>query len=194
MFIWGRFALQHTITLWFSWIYSGTGKTGSTCDWVCLLIYRILSTLRSLSSHSPHTLAAAAPLLPNSTLTIQAENYWLYLSDHFFLFLICQEIVRWRFTHRLSWISRLAWLTWQPILARKSPGTYSAHVAHVAHVPFLSIRPPGAQFTFFTFLNKQEEEQKMSRYRRSKTGASLQQINKWCCHTKINWQSTKNRP
>lgn len=94
MFVWGRLALQHTITLWFSWIHCGTGKTGSTCDWVCLQIYRIFTTLRSLSSYSPHTLTATLPLLPNITPPIQAGNHWLFLSDHFsFFFLYTQS--RW---------------------------------------------------------------------------------------------------
>lgn len=89
MFIWGRLALQHTITLWFSWIHSGTGKTGSTCDWVCLPIYRILSTLHSLSSHSPHT---------HSTITLKLNSpnpgrKSLTVSLSLFLnFLICKEV------------------------------------------------------------------------------------------------------
>lgn len=115
----------------------------------------------ALCLHAAHT---RSPLQPRSSRT------HLSRSRHEITDCIFQPIFKWfnlpegsekNFTHRFSWMSRLAWLAWQAILARRTPRPNRTHVAHVPHVPFLAFRPSGARITCFPFLNKQEQEQKM---------------------------------
>lgn len=64
----------HTVTLGFSWISCGTGKSRA-----CLQIYTLSSTLRPLTSHCAPSLTATLPLILNITAQSRQE-----ITDAFF--------------------------------------------------------------------------------------------------------------
>lgn len=85
MFIWGRLTLQHTITLWFSWITSGMERT----DWTWgLSMPADLQDLLNVFTKPTHT-DSCAPII---TQQHSPKPGWMFLtfsfSPFYFLFFI----------------------------------------------------------------------------------------------------------